>query len=132
MFLVPKSIIALGAELIAFWLAMPVSANPANGNNAPALTNWQAATSSFQKAGRLIGQDNYGNAKIELSAGTTNLSPPYNTMASQFLAQLEAALKLSTNRSEPSRRGALMELCNDLRAHKAALHKSKRCSLGAV
>jgi len=42
-------------------------------------------------------------------------------MASQFLTQLNSALQLSTNRNEPHRLRALIELCGDMRAHQAAL-----------
>src|SRR5947209_13426997 len=115
-----KMMMAAGA-MAAFCLMLPAQAGQIPSNASPALTNWQAATSRFQRAGALIGEDKYALAKAELSAGTTNLTPPYRTMAFQFLTQLEAALQLSTNRNEPHRLQALIELCSDLRAHQAAL-----------
>jgi hypothetical protein len=45
--------------------------------NSPALTNWSVAVSSFKKAGALIGQEKYEEAKKELTSSTTNLAAPY-------------------------------------------------------
>src|SRR5690349_413958 len=103
---VKKMIVAGG--LAAFSLMLSAQAGQVPSNGAPALTNWQAATWRFQKAGALIGEDKYALAKAELSAGATNLAAPYGTMASQFLTQLNSALQLSTNRNEPRRLQALI------------------------
>ena len=116
-----KKMILFAVGIAAFRLMLPAQAEQSSPNAAPALTNWQAATSRFKQAGDFIGEDKYALAKAELSAGTTNLALPYRTMASQFLAQLDSALQLSTNRNEPHRLQALIELCSDLRAHQAAL-----------
>ena len=105
-----------------FWLILSAqAADPISVNATPALTNWQAALSRFKKAGALIGEDKYTMAQAELAAATTNLPLPYNTMASQFLGQLNSALQISTNRNEPHRLHALIELCGELRAPEAAL-----------
>src|SRR5689334_23365909 len=90
----------------------PVSAN--------ALTNWLTAASSFRKAGTFIGKQKFSDAKTELSAGTTNLAAPYSKLAGEFLSQLDSALKISTNQSDP-RRQALIGLCTALTAYEAAL-----------
>jgi len=116
-----KKMIRVFGGIAAFWLVLSAQAGQVAPNAAPALTNWQAATSRFQKAGAFIGEDKYALAKAELSAATTNLAAPYRTMASQFLTQLDSALQLSTNRNAPNRLQALIELCSDLRAHQAAL-----------
>src|SRR5437867_10612722 len=102
-----KKIVAAG--LAAFWLMLPAQAGQIPPNAVPALTNWQAATWRFQRAGAFVGEDKYALAKAELSAGTTNLAAPYRTMASQFLTQLDSALQLSTNRNEPHRLQARSE-----------------------
>src|SRR6266481_4602974 len=61
----------------------------------PALTNWQAALLTFQKAGALIGEAKYPQGRAELTRAATNLAQPYSAMATQRLEQFEAALKLS-------------------------------------
>src|SRR5262249_49650157 len=102
-----------------------VSLGQSSPGSSSALTNWLAATSTFQKVGGFIGEEKTAQAKTELTAATTNLPPPYNTTAAQFLPQLASALKLSTNRADPQRLQALITLCTDLRAHQAALQLQK-------
>ena len=109
------------AGITALRFLLPAQADQATTNAVPALTNWQTALSRFKKAGAFIGEDKYALAQAELTSATTNLAPPYVALASQFLAQLNSALLLSTNRNEPQRLKALIELCGDLRAHQAAL-----------
>ena len=96
-------------------------AAPSGSESARALTNWLAAISSFKKAGTLVGQEKYSEAKAELSSGTTNLAAPYKSLAGEYLTQLDSALKLSTNQADPRRLRALIGLCTGLRAYDAAL-----------
>lgn len=96
-------------------------AAPAPQEPARALTNWSAAVSSFRKAGAFIGQQKVSEAKVVLSSGTTNLAAPYKKLAAEFLSQLDSALKLSTNQSDPRRLQALINLCTGLTAYEAAL-----------
>src|SRR3954468_11371664 len=78
-------------------ICLPIFAQPSpNGQAAAALTNWQAALSSFQKAGAFIGQAKYPQAKAELTSAATNLPAPYQAMAGQYLERLEAGLKQSS------------------------------------
>jgi len=91
----------------------PVSAN--------AVTNWLVASSSFRKAGDSIGHQKFSEAKAVLSSGTTNLAAPYKNLATEYLSQLDAALKLSTNQCDPRRLQALIGLCTSLTAYEAAL-----------
>jgi len=88
---------------------------------APALTNWQWALASFDKAGALIAQGKYPSAKTELSFGATNLPAPYRVMAGQYLERLEAALKLSPKDPDKGQLSALVELCSDMRAYPATV-----------
>src|SRR5262245_43014809 len=78
--------------LVVICLILPATAAPS-----AALTNWQAALITFQKAGALVGEGKYPQASAELSRAT-NLAAPYSTMAGQHLEQLEAALKLSSKK----------------------------------
>src|SRR5882724_11908148 len=85
--------------VLAFPQASPAGpgtqSDPIGGAQAAALTNWQVALSSFQKAGAFIGQGKYPQAKAELSLSATNLPAPYRNMASDYLERAEAALKQS-------------------------------------
>lgn len=112
------TLIALG---LAMALTAPVFAGPASPDRARSQTNWLAATSSFKRAGDLIANDKYSEATAEFNFDTANFPAPYGTMAAQFAFRLDSALKLSTNRDDPPRIRALVDLCTDLRAHKAAL-----------
>src|SRR5258707_14744075 len=87
---------------------------PIGGQGAAALTNWQVALFSFQKAGAFIGQGKYPQAKMELSLSATNLPAPYRTMAGDFLERLEAALKQSSKDERVSQLRAFLELCAEM------------------
>lgn len=105
-------------------LVLPLLAEPVPAGPSGALTNWQTALSSFKKTGAFIGQDQYASAKVELSAGATNLPTPYSNMATQFLARLESALKQAPDPGDLGRRQTLAQLCAELRAYAAALRLS--------
>jgi tetratricopeptide (TPR) repeat protein len=111
-------ILAAGLGLSAPGRSAPVSPDP---NSNRALTNWLTATTSFKQAGDLIANDAFSQATAQLNSNTAEFPVPYGTMAAQFAFRLDSALKLSTNRDDPTRLHALVDLCTDLRAHKAAL-----------
>jgi tetratricopeptide (TPR) repeat protein len=119
-----KNPLALLASLGATLLLLPLLADPVPPGRADALTNWQTALSSFKKTGAFLGQEQYAQAKAELSAGTTNLPTPYGNMATQFLARLESALKQASDPSDARRRQTLAQLCAELRAYPAAVRLS--------
>jgi tetratricopeptide (TPR) repeat protein len=84
-----------------------------------ALTNWQAASSCFQRAGELIAQKEYSRAQNQLAAGATNLAPGYQPMASRLILQLEAAFnKPAADESE--RLDRLADVCMSLHAYTQA------------
>jgi tetratricopeptide (TPR) repeat protein len=113
----------LKALMIAAWVgfALPALSAPASPESSRALTNWLAATTSFKHVGELVADNAYTQATAQLNADTGSMPAPYGTMAAQFAFRLDSALKLSTNRDDPARLRALVELCTDLRAHKGAL-----------
>lgn len=84
------------------------------------LATWQVPMNSFEKAGEWIGSDKYDRARAELSSDSTNLAPPYNKMAGDYLGKLDAALKIS-DANDTNRITQLVDLCTDLRAYDAAL-----------
>jgi len=102
-------------------LTTRVFADTAPPDQARGLTNWLAASSSFKHGGDLIADEKYSEATAEFNSDTASFPAPYATMAAQFAFRLDSALKLSTNRDDPPRIRALVDLCTDLRAHKAAL-----------
>src|SRR5262249_32918352 len=91
-----------------------------------ALTNWLTATTSFQRAGVLVGSGKYVQAGGELASEKTTLPAPYGAMAEEYLAGLETALKLSTNKVDAARDRALLQVCTELRAYGAALDIERR------
>ena len=62
------------ACLGALTLTTLVFAAQTGPESSRALTNWLAATSSFKKAGALVVEEKYSQAKAELSSGTANLA----------------------------------------------------------
>ena len=92
----------------------------------PALTNWLAATTAFQRAGALIGGAKYPQARSELESDKAKLPAPYAAMAEDFRARLNSALGLSTNSVDARRDAALLGLCTDMRAYAAALELQRR------
>src|SRR5882672_1160718 len=113
--------IRLVALVFAVALTTRVFADTAPPDQARGLTNWLAASSSFKHGGDLIADEKYSEATAEFNSDTASFPAPYATMAAQFAFRLDSALKLSTNRDDPPRIRALVDLCTDLRAHKAAL-----------
>lgn len=95
--------------------------SPGTAAPKPALNNWHTALLTFQKAGALVGEAKYPQARAELSRATSNLAAPYSTIAGQHLDQLEAALKLSAKKESAEQLAALADLCGELRAYPAAL-----------
>jgi len=96
-------------------LALTVFAGPT------ALTNWQTARLTFQRAGAVISEANLSPARQQLAAASTNLPIPYSAMAVNFAAQLESAAKLPADKEHPTRSKALVELCAALGAYDHAL-----------
>ena len=111
--------IAIYAALLT--ITTPLLAAESRPVPATAVTNWLVAASSFRKAGALVSKHKYTEAKAALNSDTTNLAAPYKNLAAGFLAQLDSALKLSTNQSDPRRLEALIGLCTSLTAYEAAL-----------
>jgi len=123
----------LRSSLQAFLLSLCVlvfpklaPAAPLDTPGAAALTNWQVALSSFQKAGAFIGQGKYAQAKTELASSTTNLPAPYGNMASEYRTRLEGALKQSSKDQRVLQLQAFVELCAELRAYPAAVQLMAR------
>jgi tetratricopeptide (TPR) repeat protein len=92
----------------------------------PALNNWKAAATTFEKTGELIAQGDYQQAKADLITAGATLPANYSTLAMEFLTRLESAVSLSTNLNDPARIESLIELCTSLGAHKAALQMESR------
>src|SRR5258707_4919849 len=95
----------------ALLLVPLASISPGTAAPSPALTNWQAALLTFQKAGALIGEAKYPQARADLSHAATSLAQPYSAMANQRLEQLEAALKLSSKKESAEQGAAFSDLC---------------------
>src|SRR5687767_3986579 len=73
-----------------------------------ALTNWQTARLTFQRAGAAIDEANLNPARQQLAAASTNLPAPYDGMAAKFATQLEAAARLPTDKENPARSKAFV------------------------
>ena len=112
----------------AIALVTPAPADQARADSSSALTNWQAALRSFQKTGASIGEDKLDRARTELAAASTNLAPPYSTMATQFATRLASAIATSPDAKNPGRLKAMVKLCADLRAYDVALRLQSAAS----
>jgi TolA-binding protein len=116
------------------WMVIAASAAFAAQSSTPNssdLIEWQSADSLFQKAGNCIGQGEIEQAKKELTSRAGTLAAPYKKMASDFTGKLDAGVKLSTNAQDPKRVAALVDLCSQLRAHKAALQLQLKTATAA-
>ena len=117
----------VGAACLVAFFTTRVTAAEQPAESAPALTNWLAASSSFKKVGAFIGQEQYSQAKSQLSSASTNLPAPYNKLATEVLSEFDAALKLSTNHADPQRLQTLVTLCAEISAYEAAISLPARC-----
>ena len=102
----------LGLALTGWSAALP------SAGSDPALTNWLAAQSTFERAGSLLGDEKWDSARAALLAARTNLPAPYSGLSTQLAQRLEVILRepASGGRTE---RTAL--LCADLQAFDAAI-----------
>src|SRR5262245_22887924 len=92
----------------------------ATPDTAPAaLTNWQGAVNTFQKAGALLAKGEYQKAQAELRSSATNLPAPYAQVAEQDLVQMESAFNRAKD-DEAARLEALSTVCMSLHAYQSA------------
>ena len=119
--------------LTLLWVlaAAPLTAR-ASANPPPALTNWQVALDSFQKAGALLGREKIEAATRELTLAATNLPAPYAGMAARFRDQFDRLPKpASARHRSPKELLALAEFCATLHAYDAAIHLQSKAGRDA-
>lgn len=84
----------------------------------PVSTNWLVAQTLFQKAGGLLGEKRFQDAKTALVSGTTNLPAPYSAMSTQFVQQINEIIREPDLEKQVD---AAAALCVSLQSHGAAL-----------
>src|SRR5262245_43795233 len=78
-----------------------------------ALTNWQTALATFQRAGASIAEEKFSETRAQLAAAATNLAQPYASMAADFAPRLDK-IPARTGTNDFRRANAIMKLCDEM------------------